>query len=72
MAKTKRVSFIDLCVPVCITIHGVLKVTINSLIKLTKEKALRKHSLHVKTAASVLLKLLISGNERCYTNDAPL
>jgi len=28
-----------------------------------KEKALRKHSLHEKTAASVLLKLFISGNE---------
>jgi len=32
-------------------------------IKLMKEKALRKHSLHKKTAASVLLKLFISGNE---------
>ena len=31
--------------------------------KLMKGKALRKHSLHEKTAASVLLKLLISGNE---------
>jgi len=28
-----------------------------------KEKALRRHSLHGKIAASVLLKLLISGNE---------
>ena len=32
-------------------------------IKLMKAKALRKHSLHEKTAASVLLKLFISGNE---------
>ena len=31
--------------------------------KLMKGKALRKHSLHEKTAASVLLKLFISGNE---------
>ena len=34
-----------------------------TLIKLMKGKALRKHSLHEKTAASVLLKLFISGNE---------
>ena len=33
------------------------------LFKLMKGKALRKHSLHEKTAASVLLKLFISGNE---------
>jgi len=31
--------------------------------KLMKGKALMKHSLHEKTAASVLLKLFISGNE---------
>jgi len=31
--------------------------------KLMKGKVLRKHSLHEKTAASVLLKLFISGNE---------
>jgi len=31
--------------------------------KLMKGKALRKHSLHEKTAASVLLKLFISSNE---------
>jgi len=31
--------------------------------KLMKGKALRKHSLHKKTAASVLLKLFISSNE---------
>jgi len=31
--------------------------------KLMKGKALRKHSLHEKTEASVLLKLFISGNE---------
>jgi len=32
-----------------------------------KGKALRKHNLHGKTAASVLLKLFINGNERCHT-----
>ena len=32
-------------------------------IELMKGKALRKHSLYEKTAASVLLKLFISGNE---------
>jgi len=32
-------------------------------IKLMKGKALMKHSLHEKTAASVLLKLFISSNE---------
>ena len=36
---------------------------LNFEIKLMKGKALRKHSLHEKTAASVLLKLFISGNE---------
>ena len=39
--------------------HGALKIDI----KLMKGKALRKHSLHEKTAASVLLKLFISSNE---------
>ena len=41
------------------------------LYKLIKGKALRKHSLHGKKAALVLLKMFISGNESCYTNDAP-
>ena len=36
-------------------------------IKLMKGKAFRKHSLHEKTAASVLLKLFISSNERCHS-----
>jgi len=40
-------------------------------IKLMKGKALRKHSLHEKTAASVLLKLFISGSEWCHTTDDP-
>ena len=40
-----------------------------SNIKLMKGKALRKHSLHEKTAASVLLKLFISSNEWCHTTD---
>jgi len=35
------------------------KDALNSIIKLMKAKALRKHSLHEKTAASVLLKLFI-------------
>jgi len=40
-------------------------------IELMKKKALRKHSLRRNIAASVLLKLFISANERCHTNDAP-
>jgi len=44
---------------------------LKNIVKL-KGKALRKHSLHEKTAASVLLKLFISGNEWCHTTDAPL
>jgi len=40
-------------------------------IELMKRKALRKHNIHGKTAASVLLKLVISGNGRCHTTDAP-
>jgi len=39
--------------------------------KLMKGKALRKHSLHEKTAASVLLKLFIRSNGLCHTTDAP-
>jgi len=34
-------------------------------------KALRKQSPYGKTAASVLLKLFISGNERCHSTDTP-
>ena len=49
-----------------------MNVVNNVDIKLMKGKALRKHSLHEKTAASVLLKLFISGNEWCHTTDAPL
>ena len=40
-------------------------------IKLMKGKALMKHSLHEKSAASVLLKLFIRSNEWCHTTDAP-
>ena len=40
-----------------------MKAELKIYIKLMKGKALRKHSLHVKTAASVLLKLFISSNE---------
>jgi len=36
-----------------------------------KGKAPRKHSLHEKTAASVLLKLFISSNERCKSCENP-
>jgi len=39
-------------------------------IELMKRKAFGKHSLHEKTAASVLLKLFVSGNELCNTTDA--
>jgi len=39
--------------------------------KTDEGKAIRKHSLHEKTAASVLLKLFISGNEWCHTTDDP-
>ena len=35
-----------------------------------KWKAIIKHSLHGKVAASVLLKLLISADEKCQTTDA--
>jgi len=42
--------------------HGLVDVSFQ-YIKLMKGKALRKHSLHEKTAASVLLKLFISSNE---------
>jgi len=44
-----------------ITLHLVWNVIDN--MKMMKGKALRKHSLHEKTAASVLLKLFNSGNE---------
>jgi len=39
-------------------------------IKLMKGKALRKQSLRGKVAATVLLKLFISQNERCHTPNA--
>jgi len=47
--------------------------TLGRNIKLMKRKARMKHSLHEKTAASVLMKLFISycSNEWCHTNDAP-
>jgi len=35
-----------------------------------KGKVLRKHSLHGEKAASVLVKLFISGNKKCYTTEA--
>ena len=59
---------------VCIYIASTLMIIIaynKCLNKLMKGKALRKHSLHGKTAASVLLKLFNSGNEKCQTTDTP-
>ena len=53
--KLVRISFHFLSMKNCIIIK--------TKTKLMKGKALRKHSLHEKTAASVLLKLFISGNE---------
>ena len=44
-------------------IHAIVYWHRYSITKLMKGKALRKHSLHEKTAASVLLKLFISSNE---------
>ena len=46
--------------------------TLQNELNQTEERvALRKQCLNEKTAASVLLKLFISGNERCNTTDAP-
>ena len=56
---------LDICMPEAIFDNDLRKS------KLMKGKALRKHSLHEKTAASVLLKLFISGKEWCHTTDAP-
>jgi len=42
----------------------------NSLWKTEERVALRKQGLNENTAASALLKLFISGNERCHTTDA--
>ena len=39
--------------------------------QLRNEKAPWKHSLHGKITASILLKQLVSGNERCHNSDAP-
>jgi len=43
---------------------------VSCTIKLMEGIALRKHSLHEKTTASVLLKPFISSNEWCHTTDA--
>jgi len=45
-------------------------INVDVQIKLIKGKALRKQDLHEKIAASVLLKLFISGNETCHTTDS--
>jgi len=44
-------------------VHGKNVIECYGYTKLMKGKALRKHSLHEKTAASVLLKPFISSNE---------
>ena len=36
-----------------------------------KGKAFSKQNMYGKIAASVLLKLFISGNKKCHTTDAP-
>ena len=46
-------------------------VVIFVIIRTEERVALRKQGLNERTAASVLLKLFISGNERCHTTDAP-
>jgi len=54
----------------CVFITGFIPTTLKGgqifelKIKLMKGKALRKHSLHEKTAASVLLKLFISRKDQ--------
>jgi len=50
---------------------GIFKTTYMNNKKTEEREALRKQGLNEKTAASVLLKLFISGNERCHTTDAP-
>jgi len=48
----------------------VFRVSVTVINKLIKGIALGKQSLHGKIAASVLLKLFISGNEKCHSTDA--
>jgi len=43
----------------------------NQTYQTEEREALMKQGLNEKTAASVLLKLFISGNEICHTTDAP-
>ena len=57
------VFILHLYVPYCFFFADQKNTNQNTSIKLMKGKALRKHSLHEKTAASVLLKLFISGHE---------
>ena len=60
-----RVAYITMKLRIALQM-SIIKVNVSLAkieIKLMKGKALRKHSLHEKTAASVLLKLFISGNE---------
>ena len=65
----KRILYVNMCL-LLVAKHQFSSVYYK-YIKLMTGKALRKHSLHEKTAASVLLKLFISINEWCHTTDAP-
>jgi len=56
---SSNISSIDIKLPSAYTVQCAYR----QELKLMKGKALRKHSLHEKTAASVLLKLFISSNE---------
>jgi len=63
LCKVKIYRFLKIMNCSVINILNYEKLYCNCTFKLMKGKALRKHSLHEKTAASVLLKLFISGNE---------
>jgi len=63
-------SIIILCMSQLVSIMCFTEILVFNLY-LEKGKAFRKHCLHGKIAASVLLKLFTSGNKRCYTTDAP-
>ena len=51
--------------------HKIKLVSFKMCVQLKKKETPGKHSLHVKIAASVLLKLFITGNKISYTTDAP-
>jgi len=63
MSKTQEKTYYR---PTIAEVSGIVRRTKDTskvTVKLMKRKPFRKHSLHKKTAASVLLKLFISGNE---------